>query len=137
MKRPRHDSATPHPMALPHPDLAWPWSAAPRRIMLSAILTALVWTTVGLFQAVPEVFRGFEWPLFVSHMIDAWTWALLTPVVLLIDRQLKSSHQNATKLTLIYLSLSIPFTLVHTYLTGLFLYPIPNISWNPLREAQF
>jgi len=62
---------------------------------------------------------------------------LLTPAVLLIDRQLKSSQQNAAKLFLIYLPLSIPFTLVHTYLTGLFLYPIPDIRWNPLREAQF
>jgi two-component sensor histidine kinase len=142
MKRAPHDPATAvvtarHSMALPDSDCARPWSGTRRKTILSAMVTILIWTGVGLFQAVPEVFRGFEWHLFVSHMIDAWTWALLTPAVLLIDGQLKSSQQNAAKLFLIYLPLSIPFTLVHTYLTGLFLYPIPDIRWNPLREAQF
>jgi two-component sensor histidine kinase len=137
---PRDRAATatkPHSMALPHSDFAPPWSRTRRTMILSVIVTILLWTGVGLFQAVPEVFRSFEGPLFASHMIDAWTWALLTPAVLLIDRRLKSSQQNAAKLFLIYLPLSIPFTLVHTYLTGLFLYPIPNVSWNPIRDPQF
>ncbi|MBG6116531.1 MULTISPECIES: sensor histidine kinase [unclassified Sphingobium] len=124
-------------MAMPDAEFAPPWRGTRRTMILSMIVTILIWTVVGLFQAVPEVFNGFEWRLFVSHMIDAWTWALLTPAVLLTDRKLKSSQQNAAKLFLIYLSLSIPFTLIHTYLTGLFLYPIPDIHWNPLREAQF
>lgn len=106
-------------------------------MILSMIVTISIWTVVGLFQAVPEVFDGFEWLPFISHIIDAWTWALLTPAVLLIDRKLKSSQQNAAKLLLIYLPLSIPFTLVHTYLTGLILYPIPDIYWNPLRDPGF
>lgn len=105
--------------------------------MLSAILTVLVWTALGLFVAVPDILKGFEWPMFVSHLIDAWTWALLTPAVLLIDRKLKSSQQNAAKILLVYLSLSIPFSLVHTYLSGLFFYPIPQIWWSPFRNREF
>jgi two-component system LytT family sensor kinase len=141
MKHAQHDRAAavtkPHSIALPPADFAPPSSRNRRMIILSAIVTILIWTVVGLFQAMPEVFGGFQWQLFVSHMIDAWTWALLTPAVLLTDRQLKSSQQNAAKLVLIYLALSIPFTLVHTYLTGLILYPIPNTPWNPLRDPRF
>ncbi|MEP7005921.1 MAG: histidine kinase [Sphingomonas bacterium] len=127
----------PHSMVLPHFAFALPWSGTRHKMTLSAIVTILIWTVVGLFQALPEVFGGFDWHLFVSHMIDAWAWVLLTPAVLLIDRRLKSSQQNAAKLFLIYLPLSIPFTLVHTYLTGLFLYPIPDIRWNPLLDPHF
>jgi len=141
MKHASHDSAAAvtarHPMALPHPDLAQPWDGTRRTMILSAILTLLIWTVVGLFQAVPDMFRSFDWYVFVSHMIENWAWALLTPAVLLIDRQLKSPQQSAAKLFLIYLPLSIPFTLVHTYLAGLLLYPMPKIWWNPLRNPTY
>jgi len=139
MKYAPHDpeATTRNSMALPHPDLMRPWSGARRTMMLPAIRTILIWTTVGLFQAVPDMFRSFDWYVFVSHMIENWTWALLTPAMLLIDRHLKSSRPSAAKLFLIYLPLSIPFTLVHTYLAGLLLYPMPKIWWNPLRDPPY
>lgn len=124
-------------MALPRPDLARPWSGTRRTKILWAILIILIWTVVGLFQAVPDLLRSFDRYYFVSHMIENWTWALLTPALLLIDRRLKSSQQNSAKLLLIYLPLSIPFSLVHTYLAGLILYPFPKIWWSPLRDPSF
>jgi len=41
------------------------------------------------------------------------------------------------KLFLFYLALSIPFTLVHSYLEALILYPFPEIWWNPFRNPTF
>ena len=141
MKRAPHDhtaaATSPHPMALPPSDFAPSWGGTRRRMILSVIVTILIWTAVGLFQIVADMFRGFEPPVFISHMGEAWAWALLTPAVLLIDRRLKSSQQNAAKLLLIYLPLSIPFSLVHTYLAGLILYPFPEIWWNPLRRPPY
>ena len=142
MKRASHDPAAAvtaqHPIALPRPDLARPpWSGTRRTKILWAILIILIWTVVGLFQAVPDLLRSFDRYYFVSHMIENWTWALMTPAVLLIDRQLQSSQQNAAKLLLIYLPLSIPFSVIHTYLAGLFLYPFPKMWWSPLRDPSF
>jgi len=142
MKRAPHDPVAaavtkPHSMARPHSDFAPLWSGTRRTMILSAIVTISIWTVVGLFQAVPDMFRSFDWYLFFSHLVENWTWALLTPAVLLIDRQLKSSQQNAAKLFLFYLSLSIPFTLVHSYLEALILYPFPEIWWNPFRNPPF
>jgi two-component sensor histidine kinase len=103
----------------------------------SAILVVLVWTAVGLFEAVPDTLDGFRWEEVVGKLIDAWAWALLTPAILLIDRRLSSALQSALHLAAAHLVLSVPFSLVHTYLTGLLLYPIPAIWWNPIRITEF
>lgn len=97
----------------------------------------LVWTAIGLFQSVPEMLKGFQWYVLVAKVIDAWAWALLTPPLLLIDRRFASSEQNAARLVLLYLLLSVPVSLVHTYLTAILLFPIPQIWWSPLRNHDF
>ena len=96
----------------------------------------LIWTAVGLLQAVPDTFREFYWPSFAAKIIEAWTWAVLTPAVLLIDRNLTARTQNLVQLTLYHLVLSVPISLFHTGLSSLFEYPIEGIGWNPLREPQ-
>ncbi|KRC82919.1 hypothetical protein ASE13_10480 [Sphingomonas sp. Root241] len=106
-------------------------------LVRSAIFIFLAWTCVGVFLAVPDTFTGFHWPMLVSKIIDAWAWALLTPALLLIDRKLSSIEQNIVRLALLLLLLSIPFSLAHTFLTGLLLYAIPQIWWNPLLRPDF
>jgi signal transduction histidine kinase len=112
-------------------------SIAGRRRSLSTVVTILAWTAVGLFQAVPDLLHGSQWYAVAAKLIEAWAWALLTPTILLIDRKLKAAQQNVAWLCLIHFLLSVPFSLVHTYLAGLLLYPIPEISWNPLRNKDF
>ncbi len=106
-------------------------------VLRSAILVFLAWTCVGVFHAVPDIFTGFDWLMFASKIIDAWAWALLTPALLLIVRKLSSIEQNIVRLALLLLLLSIPFSLVHTFFTGLLLYGIPQIWWNPLLRSDF
>jgi signal transduction histidine kinase len=106
------------------------------RVQLAA-LVFLGWTAVGVFQAVPEALKYFEWAGLIAKVVDAWAWALLTPVILLIDRKLASKEQNLARVFLLFLLLSIPFSLVHTYLSGALLYPFPEIWWNPLRNMSF
>ncbi|WBY08847.1 hypothetical protein PIB19_05355 [Sphingomonas sp. 7/4-4] len=106
-------------------------------VLRSAILVFLAWTCVGVFHAVPDIFTGFDWLMFASKIIDAWAWALLTPALLLIVRKLSSIEQNIVGLALLLLLLSIPFSLVHTFFTGLLLYGIPQIWWNPLLRSDF
>jgi len=110
-----------------------PWRAEAR----SAVMAILAWTAVGLFLTVPDLLHGTHWYAVAAKLIETWAWALLTPAILLIDRKLQSVQQNVARLCLVHLLLSIPFSLVHTYLTGLLLYPIPEVSWNPLRNPDF
>src|SRR5206468_1413205 len=52
-----------------------------------AALVFLVWTAVGLFEALPETLINSPWPVFLGKVFDAWAWALLTPAIMLIDRK--------------------------------------------------
>ena len=103
-----------------------------------ALMVILAWTAVGLFVAAPDILHGSPYGVAVAaKLIEAWSWALLTPAILLIDQKLKPAQQNVARLCLVHLLLSIPFSVAHTYLTGLLLYPIPEVSWNPLRNKDF
>jgi sensor histidine kinase YesM len=113
------------------------WDRAWLTRLRPAIAIFLAWTAVGIFLAVPDMFRGFEWYIFLSKIIDGWVWALLTPPLLLIDRKLASIEQNVVRLVLLFLLLSVPFSFAHTFVTGLLLYPITEIWWNPLRTYDF
>ncbi len=113
------------------------WRPWPARLP-PAILLLLIWTAVGVFLAVADALNGFfEWHRFLAKVMESWAWALLTPVLLLIDRKLASIDQNIVRLAILFLLLSIPFSLAHTYLTGLLLYPITEIWWNPLRRYDY
>lgn len=96
-----------------------------------------LWTAVGMFQAVPDMLDGFKWNETIAKLIEAWSWALLTPAILLIDRKLTLANQSALRLAAAHLVLSVPFSLVHTYLAGLLLYPFPAVWWNPIRSTEF
>ncbi len=102
-----------------------------------AALIFALWTAVGVFIAVPDMLDGFQWSETIGKFVEAWTWALLTPVILLVDRRLTSAGHSVVRVAAEHLALSIPFSLAHTVLAGLVLYPIPTIWWNPLRNAEF
>jgi signal transduction histidine kinase len=105
--------------------------------MRSVILVAALWTAVGLFQAAPDALKGFQWPSFAGKLIEAWTWALLTPAILIVDRRLSARTQSVLRLALAHLLLSVPFSLAHTYLSGFLEYPIEEIWWSPIRSTEF
>jgi len=126
-----------HSTALPSAPSRKPWGSTWRAACRSAILAVVIWTIAALFQAAPGMLHGFYWDDFLSKLIDAWSWVLLTPAVLLIDRRLQAAQLNMARISLIYLALSIPFSLVHTYLVAVLSYPVPQIWWNPLRSPAF
>lgn len=113
------------------------WHRIWRAWVRPAILIFLIWTLVGFFMAAPDVFNGFRWPVLASRVIEAWAWALMTPAFLLVDRKLAPIERHVVRLTLLFMLLSVPFSLVHTYLSGILQYPITEIWWNPLRHTDF
>jgi two-component system LytT family sensor kinase len=102
-----------------------------------AILIIAIWTALGLFQSVPELLLNLSMDVFLAKLIDAWTWALLTPAILLIDKRLTGFENNAIALIALFLGLSIVFSLIHLYITGILLYLIPGAWWSPLRNSEY
>lgn len=109
----------------------------PVRLVRRAALILLLWTAFGAFQAVPEMLKGFQGPVLFGKLLDSWAWALITLALLSIDRKLASTEQSIAALALKFLLLSIPVSLAHIFLVGLFYYPFPQIWWNPLRDSNF
>lgn len=133
----KSESEMPQPMGLLYP----PGGIVARRAwhakLMPAILIFALWTAFGVFIAVPDMLDGFRWSETVGKFAEAWIWALLTPAILLIDRRLTSADHGVVRIAATHLALSIPFSVVHTYLVGLILYPISAIWWNPLRSTEF
>jgi len=102
-----------------------------------AILIFLIWTAVGIFLSLPDMLKGFQWHLFMAKIVDSWAWALLTPALLIIDKKVVPKDQNIFRLSVFFLVLSIPFSLVHTYLSGFLLLLVPQVWWNPLTNSEF
>ena len=95
------------------------------------------WTVVGVCLAIPDMLDGFKWSETIGKLVEAWSWALLTPLILLIDRKLTAANPSFFRLAVAHLLLSVPFSLLHTYLASIILYPIPEIWWNPIRSTEF
>jgi signal transduction histidine kinase len=102
-----------------------------------ALLILGTWTALGVFQAVPELLQAFNWNVFCAKLIDAWAWAVLTPAILVINKWLAPLERNIPLLGAVLLILSIVFSLIHLLITGLFLYALPGVWWNPLRTGTF
>lgn len=125
------------PMDLLRVHVGGTWSGKRLTRAQLAILVFMVWTGIGLFQAIPEMLKDPQWPSLIAKVIDAWAWALLTPAILLIDRKFSTGAPDIVRSFMLLLFISIPFSIAHAYLSGLLLYPIPQIWWSPLRNVDF
>ncbi|WP_162184712.1 sensor histidine kinase [Sphingomonas hengshuiensis] len=102
-----------------------------------ALLILLAWTAVSIFQAIPDMVDGFLRSELIAKVLDAWAWALLTPLILLIDRRLTAAYPNLLRIAAAHLLLSVPFSLAHICVMGAMFFPFPEVTWNPLRVPQF
>jgi len=102
-----------------------------------ALLVVLGWTAEGLIQVGPDLLKGLHWYEFLGKLLEAWSWVPLTPIIVAIDRKLSAGQRSLTRLCLIHLLLSMPFSVIRTYLCGLLFYPFPQIDWSPLRTSLY
>jgi two-component sensor histidine kinase len=103
-----------------------------------AILVFLGWTAFGLFMAVPEMLVNPVWRgLLIDKIFDSWAWALLTPALILVNRRFAIRQTSGIRLVILFLLLSVPVTLMHTFLTAVFLYPFAVVWWSPFRSPDY
>lgn len=120
-----------------HGPQAKAWERTWLRTIRPAALIILIWTALGIFLSLPDMLKGFQWHFFMAKVIDSWAWALLTPILLVIDRRFVPKDRDFFHLILPFLLLSVPFTLAHTYLSGFLLLSLPGVWWNPLTNSEF
>jgi len=113
-----------------------PGKKLPTRLqMMLAIFT--IWTAVGVVLAVPDVLTGGGWPNFLAKVIEAWGWALLTPIILLVGRHISERVNRLVWRIPILVMFAVPFSFMHTYTAAVFLFPIRQVTWSPLRNPSY
>lgn len=99
-----------------------------------ALLIVCVTTTVGLLHGTADlIFNDRKFPGFITRVFDAWSWGLLIPLVILVDRRLPLSEKQFPLRIAAHLLMSIPFVTAHVLIEASAEFPFPAIAWNPFR----
>jgi two-component system LytT family sensor kinase len=80
----------------------------------SWIAAILLWSTLGVLFALPNLSPGKEWRVVLSSLIQWWSWGLLTPLIFWIDAQLPLKENQLPKRVLVFLPVSVIVTIVYT-----------------------
>src|SRR5690348_12497708 len=82
-------------------------------------LAALGWTILGCVFALPDLSRGTDWrhALLLSLTLW-WSWGIVTPVILWVDRQIPVSSRQLGRRILAHLIPSLLLTSVYVYVLG-------------------
>ncbi len=101
-------------------------------------LAAVAWTVVGCVFALPDLSNGTDrrYALFLSLTLW-WSWGLVTPLILWVDRQIPVSSKQLARRVLAHLLPSILVTSVYVYLLGAVRAAFGIEEWNGLLSVRF
>ena len=138
----RRLSGSPSPRSDVGPQRPW------RRRLQIALAAALFWTALGVFFASQLVLAKLPWSVALSFSMPRWySWGLLTPLILAVDRRLARAPSLATRvvchlpLAIVFTSASIVLRLVSRPLRGsppppsLFEFFLERFYWDLLIYA--
>ena len=115
-----------------------PWPIKQVTRIQVVMLVFLSWTAIGLFMAIPVVYDGQDWRAnLLDKLVDSWSWAILTPALVFVDRNFAAKRTSGTRLVVLYVLLCVPVVLVHTLLTSALLYPFSLVTWSPFRDSNY
>jgi two-component system, LytTR family, sensor kinase len=102
------------------------------------LLAALCWTILGCVFAVPDLSTGTNarYALLLSLSIW-WSWGLITPLIVRVDRLIPISLEQLTQRVLAHLLPSLLLTAVYVYLLGTVRAAFGLIGWNGLPSIWF
>ncbi len=106
------------------------------RWIVRALLAAVGWTAVGVIFALPSLGTS-RWPDELRiYLAQWWTWGLLTPVIMVVDRRLPFSGKELGRRVAMHLGLSLVFTEVYFYLFTAMRAAFGVAPWSSLRIAN-
>jgi two-component system, LytTR family, sensor kinase len=107
------------------------------RRMIRVLIAAAGWTALGVIFALPSLStEGWHSELRI-YLAQFWTWGLLTPLIVAIDRRLPFSPKEPGRRVLVHLGLSVVFTEVYFYLFTAMRAAFGVTPWSSLTLKQF
>lgn len=108
-----------------------PWSF--QRIAIAA----LAWTAVGVLFALPAIASGADWRTnLLLSLAQWWSWGLVAPVIIAIDRWLPSSDTQLARRAVLHLLISAPATVVYVYVFAAMRALVGVGSWQAVYDTQ-
>jgi two-component system LytT family sensor kinase len=101
-------------------------------------LAALAWTILGCVFALPDLSAGGEWRhALLMSLTLWWSWGLVTPLILWVDRQIPVSSKQLTRRVLAHFLPSLLVTSVYVYLLGAIRAAVGIREWNGVPAFSF
>jgi two-component system, LytTR family, sensor kinase len=100
-------------------------------------LAALAWTILGCLFALPDLISGTDprHALLLSLTLW-WSWGMVTPLILWVDRQIPVSSKQLARRVLAHLLPSLLMTSVYVYLLGAVRAAFGFDEWNGLPSIR-
>lgn len=100
------------------------------------LLAALGWTALGVLFALPT-FGTKEWPMELRiYLAQFWTWGLITPAIIVVDRRLPFAARELNKRALAHLGFSVIFTEIYFYIFTAMRASMGVTPWSSLQIKQ-
>jgi two-component sensor histidine kinase len=107
--------------------------ARPGRIALAA----LAWTILGCVFALPDLSNGADkGDALLSSLTLWWSWGMVTPLILGVDRKIPVSSKQLARRVLAHLLPSLLVTSAYVYLLGAFRASLGIGEWNDLLSSK-
>ncbi len=107
-----------------------------RPFAVKVLLGIASWTAIGCIFALPGIGASRDWtrPLLLS-LGQWWSWGLLAPLIIAIDRRLPLSEKQLAKRLCIHLPLSFVLTAFYFYVLAAVFAALGFGAWHALLEA--
>jgi signal transduction histidine kinase len=92
---------------------------------------AAAWTLLGCVFALPDLSAGTDWRRALLPPLTLWwSWGLVTPLILWVDRQIPVSRKQLARRVLAHLLPSLLVTCVYAYVLGAVRAAFGIIAWS-------
>jgi len=104
---------------------------------MSAVLAGCFWTAVALVFVLPELAQRSDWwAALLSALAQWWSWGLLAPVIIAIDRRLPFSSQQVARRVLVHLALAPILAFVYAYVSACVAAVLGAGSWAQVADPK-
>lgn len=87
-----------------------------RAVLRQIVLSAALWTMVGLIFALSRLAgEGAFWPALLTSLAQWWSWGLVSPVIIAVDRRLPFSSRQPARRLAAHAALGPALTLAYVY----------------------
>lgn len=107
------------------------------RVAGRVAIAAGAWTAVGVLFALPAILSGTGGrPNLLASLAQWWSWGLVAPLIVAVDRRLPSSDKQLARRLLLHLLLSVPLTAVYVYVYAAMQALVGVGTWRAAYDLQ-